>query len=130
MVKLKSSGFTIVELLIAIALFGIILPMFAVGINNLTVLNGRARNLALVNTLAQNRFELIRSTGYNSADLGAFDFTDELPSILPEPKTAEYVITNPETSVKEVTVTISYDDYGSTRTVEYKSLISELGIAQ
>ena len=86
MVKLNNSGFTITELLITLALFGIVTTMYAVGINNLTVLNNRARDLSLANTIAQNRFELIRSAGYNSAELGTTDFSSELPSILASPK--------------------------------------------
>lgn len=130
MVKLNNSGFTITELLITLALFGIVTSMFAVGINNLTVLNNRARDLALANTLAQNRFELIRSAGYNSAGLGTVDFSDELPSELASPKSASYTITEPETGIKLVTVNISYHDYGEPRQLTYQSMVSEIGVAQ
>lgn len=130
MVKLKSSGFTIVELLITIALFGVIVPLFTVGINNLTALNNRARDLTLVNTLAQNRYELLRSAGYNSISEGTFDFSGDLPTELAEPKSASYTVVSPTAGIKEVTVNISYHEYQGQRDVEYKSLISELGIAQ
>lgn len=130
MVKLNDKGFTITELLVTLALFGIVTTLFAVGINNLTVLNNRARDLALANTLAHNRFELIRSAGYNSANLGTYDFTSQLPVTLAEPKSASYTISQPATGVKLVTVNLSYQDYGQTRELTYQSYISELGVAQ
>lgn len=130
MLKLRAAGFTVTELLIAMALFAIVVPLFAVGINNLTVLNNRARDLSLANMVAQNQFEALRSAGFNSIEVGNYDFTANLPSTLAEPKIATYEVTAPETGIKEVLVTITYSDYGSDRTVQYKSLISELGVAQ
>lgn len=130
MLKLKSAGFTITELLIAMALFAIVVPLFTVGINNLTVLNNRARDLALANMVAQNQFESLRSAGYNSVSIGSFDFTANLPSTLAEPRSATYEVTAPRSGIKEILVTISYSDYGSDRVIEYKSIISELGVAQ
>jgi len=124
------NGFTITELLVAIALFAIVVPLMAVGINNLTVLNNRARDLALANTIAQNKVELLRSTGFNSLIAGTVDFSDELPATFSQPRSANYTITDDSSSVKEVTVIITYKDYGSTKTIEYKSAISELGVAQ
>ena len=130
MLKLRAAGFTITELLIAMALFAIIVPLFTAGINNLTVLNNRARDLSLANMVAQNQFEALRSAGYNSVNLGSHDFSANLPSTLAEPRTAVYEVTAPENGIKEVLVTITYTDYGSNRTIQYKSIISELGIAQ
>lgn len=130
MIKLKMAGFTIVEILITLALFGVIVPAFTVGITNLTAVNNRARDLALANMLAQNKVELLRSAGYNSVNLGTTDFSSELPSTLANPKSANYVVTNPSNGVKEVTVNISYKDYRTTKSVQFKTYISELGVGQ
>jgi len=130
MIKLKSAGFTVAEILIALGLFAVIVPAFTVGITNLTAVNNRARDLALANMVAQNKVELLRSAGYNSVVIGTTDFSTELPSTLGSPKSANYTVTAPETGIKEVTVNISYKDYRTTRDVQYKTYISELGVGQ
>lgn len=126
----QDEGFTIVELLLAIALFAIIVPAIVVGITNLTVINNRARDLALVNMLAQNKIEMMRSAGYNSVPTGTTSFSSELPATLASPKSAVYTVTNPSNGIKEVAITISYKDYQQTKTVRYKSIISEIGVGQ
>lgn len=130
MIKLKSAGFTIAEILITLALFAVIVPAFTVGITNLTAVNNRARDLSLANMVAQNKVELLRSAGYNSVSLGTTDFSSELPSTLGSPKSASYTVTSPETGVKEVTVSISYKDYRTTRDLQFKTYVSELGVGQ
>lgn len=111
-------------------MFAIIVPALIVGIMNLTAINNRARDLALVNMLAQNKIELLRSAGYNSVPTGTTSFTAELPNSLGSPKNAYYTVTNPSGGIKEVSLTISYKDYNTTKTVEYKSIISEIGVGQ
>jgi type II secretory pathway pseudopilin PulG len=126
----KEQGFTVVELVLTIAVFALVIPALVVGMNNLVVINNRARDLALVNMLAQNKVELLRSAGYNSAALGTTSFSSDLPTTLAGPKSASYTITNPEPSIKEIVVTISYKDYSQTKVVNYKTIISEIGVGQ
>lgn len=130
MVKQKDGGFTITEVLIALALFAIVVPLFTVAITSLTAINNRARDLSLANMVAQNKIEILRSAGYNSINEGTVDFTDELPSTLADPKSATYVVTAPATGLKAVAVTISYKDYKTTNTVQYETVVSELGVGQ
>lgn len=128
--KLQDEGFTIVELLLAIAMFAIIVPALIIGITNLTAINNRARDLALVNMIAQNKIEMLRSAGYNSIPTGTTDFSSELPATLASPKSASYTVANPSAGIKEVSITISYKDYQRTKTVPYKSIVSEIGVGQ
>ncbi len=128
--RTKESGFTVVELLITIGMCGVIIPALALGLLSLTVYNNRARDLALVNMLAQNKMEVIRSAGYNSLSDGTVSFTTELPNTLSKPKSASYTVSSPATNVKKVSVSITYTDYRTSRTITYESLISELGLGQ
>lgn len=133
MFNLRSStedGFTIVELLVTIGICGIMIPVLALGLTNLTLLNNRARDLSLANMLAQNKAELLRSSGYNSITVGTTDFSSELPSVLSSPKSASYIVSSPQTGIKKVDITISYKDVKTTRSVNYSTLISEIGINQ
>lgn len=124
------SGFTIIELLIAIAIFGIVIPSMATGINNLIVLNNRTRDLALANLIAENKAEQVRNAGFNGLTPGTVAFSSELPAELSSPKSGSYTVTIPNPGLAEVVVNISYKDYSQTRSLQYKTLISELGIGQ
>ena len=128
--KNTTSGFTVVELLVAITLFALIIPAMASGINNLTVLNNRAKDLALASLIAEYKIETLRSIGYNSVAVGTTDFSSSLPNTLASPKSATYTVTNPSSGIKQVVVTISYKDYSRTTTKSYTTIISELGVGQ
>jgi len=124
-------GFTVVELVIATVIAGIIIPAVAIAINNLAAVSHRARDLATANMIAQNKVESLRSAGYNSINTGSVDFTSELPSDMGSPKSASYVVSAPETGVKQVDVYVSYTDYGSApQNLTFRTYISELGVGQ
>lgn len=123
-------GFTIVELVIAIVLAGIIIPAVAIAITNLSVANKLARDQALANMLAQQKVETLRSAGYNSLNDGNTSFTSELPNTIGSPRSASYTISSPETGVKQVDINISYSEYNATKNLVYRSYISELGVGQ
>ncbi|MBA3757393.1 hypothetical protein H0X09_00800 [Candidatus Saccharibacteria bacterium] len=126
----NSVGFTIVELIITIVLMGIIIPAVAIGITNLAVINYQSRNLVLVNTLAQNKVETLRSFGYNSINNGTTAFTSEIPGTVGGPKSATYTITTPQTGLKQIDVSITFTEYKVSRTVAFRTYISELGVGQ
>lgn len=130
MFKKAEQGFTMIELLVAIAIFGIIIPTLTVGVNGLITINHRARNLTITNIVAENKIEELRSAGFNSLNVGTYTFTSELPAELSKPRSATYQITNPTAGINNITVTISYWDYNRTKTVVYKTVVSELGVGQ
>lgn len=125
----KQKGFTIVEMLVALALFAILIPALTLGISTLTQLNNRARDLTIISILAENKIESLRSIGYNSIVNGTTDFSTELPAELASPKSASYSVTE-NAGIKTIDVTISYTDYRNPKTIKYKSLVSETGVGQ
>lgn len=127
---IKQEGFTVLEMMITIALAGIIIPSISVAMTNINSINYRARNLALANMIAQNKVELLRSAGFNSVPVGTTVFTSELPNYFQSPKSANYVVSSSAVNLKNITVTISYNDQGNTRSISYKTFISELGVGQ
>lgn len=122
-------GFTVVEMLITLALFAMLIPTLTLGVSTLTQLNNRARDLTLISIIAENKIESLRSIGYNSIAVGSTTFTNELPAELASPKVATYTVTQ-GTGTKIINVSISYSDYRRTRTINYKSLVSETGVGQ
>lgn len=129
MVK-KSAGFTIIEILISLGVFALAIPAIAISIRNLIALNNRARDLSLINIIASNKAEQVRSAGFNSLAAGTVDFSNELSSEISSPKTASYTISIPSAGTAEMAITITYKDYNKTKTVNYKTIISELGVGQ
>lgn len=124
------SGFTVVELLLGIALFGIITPSIYLAILSINDVNDRASDLSYANLLAEAKLESLRSAGYNSLSTGTVSFSNELPATFTTPKNAEYTVTQPTLGLKRIDITIQYNDKGRTRTLKYASLMSELGVAQ
>lgn len=129
MVK-KQSGFTVIEVLIGIALFGIIMPSIIMAAVGIAQLNDRAADLTLANIIAERKIESLRSAGYNSLNLQTVSFEGELSSSFTAPRTASYTITSPATGVKQIDISISYRDGSQTRSLTFNSRISELGVAQ
>ena len=127
--KRDSKGFTIVEMLVALALFAIIIPAITLGLSTLTQLNNRARDLTLISIIAENKIESLRSMGYNSVVVGTTTFTSELPSEIASPKTATLTVAQ-GTGLKTIDVSIQYTDYRNSRTINYKSVIGETGVGQ
>jgi prepilin-type N-terminal cleavage/methylation domain-containing protein len=123
-------GFTIIELLVTIAVVGIMVPTLAGFVNTLNRFNDRARDLTLVNSLAENKIEGLRSIGYSGISNGTTSFVSELPASIGSPRTATYVVTTPNTGIKQVDLTITFNDHGSTQSVTYRTYIGELGVGQ
>jgi prepilin-type N-terminal cleavage/methylation domain-containing protein len=126
----STQGFTIVELVVSIAVFALLVPALASFLNLLSVLNDRARDTAIVNALAENKVESIRSANFVAATLGTHDFTSELPATITAPRSATYTVTSVSSSLKEVNLSVSYNDHGTTRTLTYRTYIGELGVGQ
>jgi len=132
------SGFTVVEVLITISVAGfILLGLFAMT-NSLNLVNDRARDLTLANALAEHEIESLRSIGFSGLVDGNYDYTDEMPPSLAEPRSATYTIStaldnasgSSMPNLKKIDMTLTYDDHGSTRSLFYTSYIGELGVGQ
>lgn len=126
----KSQGFTVIEVMIGIAIFALVVPSMILAIVSLNQLNDRASDLTYANILAENKIESLRSAGYNSLVDGTYDFTGDLTATFTKPRQANYIITTPENGIKVIEVNIKYTQSGIARDLQYKSMISELGVAQ
>jgi prepilin-type N-terminal cleavage/methylation domain-containing protein len=124
-------GFTIVELMVTVVLAGIIIPAIAIALNNLAVTNKLARDQALTNAVVQNKTESLRSIGYNAIPTGATaSFTTDLPATIGSPKSASYTVSTPSTGIKQIDASVSFTEYHTTKSLSYRTYISELGVGQ
>ncbi len=132
MLKLKngSKGFTVVEILLGIALFGVLIPAIVMGLNSVAILNDSSKDLAIANIYAENKMEELRSIGYNSISNGTVDITSTLPPTLGRARSGGYTISTPVSGIKEVTLFITIVHRGGTRTLNYRTNIGELGVGQ
>lgn len=128
--KKSDKGFTTIELLITIAIVGILVPTLAGFINTLNRLNDRARDMTIINSLAENKVEGLRSIGFSGLATGTSDFTSELPATIGGPRSATYTITLPSGAIKQVDLTFTYNDHGTSRTLNYRTYVGELGVGQ
>jgi prepilin-type N-terminal cleavage/methylation domain-containing protein len=128
--KKRQKGFTVVELVVTIVIAGIIIPSVAIALNNLAAINHRARDYALANNIAQNKVETLRSDGYNSISNGTVNFSSELPASMGTPRSASYTVTSPITGEKQIDISISFTEYNATRSLSFRTYISELGVGQ
>ncbi len=128
--KHKQAGFTAIELLVAIAVVGILVPTLVGFVNTLNRLNDRARDMAIINALVENKVEGLRSMGYTGLSNGTTQFTNELPASIGSPKTASYTVTTPNAGIKQIDATVTYNDHGANKTISYRTYIGELGVGQ
>lgn len=127
----KQSGFTIVELIVTLVFLGFVV----VGITQLYMsiqrIQERTAWLQIASHAAQTEIESLRNNNYSSLTGGQqIDFTSQLPSRLPNPKSALVAVSEPQAGLKRVDVTVSYGDHGDTRHVTLSSLIGVIGISQ
>ncbi len=123
------AGFSIVELILAIVVGATFLGSMSLVTNSYTNLGKRSRNLVLANAYAEAKVEGLRNTGYNSLNAGTTSLTAELPSQLPG-RSGSLVISQPQTGLKQLDVSISYKDGTISRTYTYRTYVGELGVGQ
>lgn len=126
----SSDGFTIVELLVSIAVAAIVITSLSQVTTSYLHVAQRGRYLNLANAYVEAKIESLRNTGYNGLVVGTSSLTSELPSQLPRGSSASMTITSPASGLKEVDISLSYSDQGLTNTYSYTTYIGELGVGQ
>lgn len=130
MARTRRAGFTVVELLLGIALFAILIPALINALNSIAAANDNTKDFAIANIVAENKVEELRSVGYNSINTGTTDFSSSLPAALGITKTASYVVTTPVSGQKHIVITITFKNRRGTQTLNYKTIVGELGVGQ
>ncbi|HSW85366.1 MAG TPA: prepilin-type N-terminal cleavage/methylation domain-containing protein [Candidatus Saccharimonadales bacterium] len=131
MKKLKSAaGFTLVELLVAIAVAAIVTASLTQVVTSYVHTAQRGRYLNLANSYAEAKSEKLRNIGYNGLAIGTSNLTSELPAQLPISRSASMTVSSSSTGLKQVDISITYKDQSLTNTVSYTTYIGELGVGQ
>lgn len=126
----SQSGFTIAELIIAIAVGAIFATILSLILIDQARLSQQGRDITLANSYAETRIETLRSAGYLNLTNGSTDITSDLPSELKPPRSGILTISDYATGIKQIDLSITYNDQGTQRTSNYKTLVGELGVGQ
>lgn len=127
----NNRGFTLVELLITIVVLGIVATTISSLFLTIQQTQRRTNFAETANRAGIRQIESLRNQNYNSLTPGeTINFTDELPSTLPNDRTGIIEISEPIPGLRRVDTTITYTFGGSEQTIRLSSLIGVIGITQ
>jgi type II secretory pathway pseudopilin PulG len=127
----NQAGFTLVEAAITVLVIGLIANSIGSLLVTTQQLQLQTRYLESATYAAQTEIESLRNMNYsNLVPGGTINFSDELPSDLPNGSTGTVAISEPVDGLRRVDVEITYPILDSSRTVRVSSLIGVLGITQ
>src|SRR4051812_16905486 len=113
MMKLKNAdGFTLVEVLVAIIVFGIVILSLSQVTTSYTHISKQGRFLNIANSFIEAKVEGLRNAGYNSLPTGTTNLTSSLSTQLPPSRSASMTVTQPSDGIKQVALQVSYNDQG------------------
>jgi prepilin-type N-terminal cleavage/methylation domain-containing protein len=128
--KQQTAGFTIVELVVTIALITIVagsITQLFVSVQRIQLQTGY---LDTASHAAQTEIESLRNSSYNSLTPGQnIDFSSSLPTSLPN-RTGTVAVSQPADGLRRVDVTVTYRYTTVTKTVQLSSLIGVIGITK
>lgn len=129
--KSDQKGFTIVELLVAILIIGIMTASISSLFISINSLQRKISQIDSATRAAQRQIEVLRNDNYGSLTAGeTIDFTDQLPTSLPKDRSGVVTVSEPTSDLKRVDVTVTYSDSGKQEKIVLSSLIGVIGITQ
>ncbi len=128
----NNTGFTIIELVVAMAFLGIVVVSVSELYATLRQANRAANNYTIATQAAQQLVEKFRNTNYNNIPIGTTDVTASTlatyPSLL-APRSATTTVTLVDANgLKQVDVAVSYKERTGIKNVQFSTLISYKGV--
>ena len=124
------SGYTLVEILLAIIVGGLLVGSANIIMVNQVNISQRGRDIVIANSYAEGKMEALRSAGFSGLTNGATNITSDLPSELAPPRNALLTVASQSTAIKKITLDVTYNDQGDSRSFQYTTFIGELGVGQ
>lgn len=135
--KKSQAGISLVELVIvagAVVFLGLLVMSFPSSVASIS----RSRHISIAKDIANRQVEELRKQTYGNLANGTNSFTDTNLSSLNQ-GTAAYEVSDcpvtvctdgQTTNIKQVKVTVSWDESGDTKKVEMDTLVGEGGVGQ
>lgn len=124
----NQQGITLIELVVTITFLGIAVGAVISTFALINRLSAQARNLASATQIAQQKIENYRNLAYSAIPNGTQDFSSELPSYLPGPKSATVLISELEPGLKKIAVTLNYHENDQPKAASVTTFVTERGI--
>ncbi|HVI60713.1 MAG TPA: type II secretion system protein, partial [Candidatus Saccharimonadales bacterium] len=127
----RQSGFTLVELLVTIAIVGITTASLASMFISIQKIQHQTLHVDGATRAAQREIESLRNDNYASLTPGqTINFTSQLPDNLPPGSSGTVQVSQPSNDLRRVDVTVTYKENGKQRNITLSSLIGVIGITQ
>jgi prepilin-type N-terminal cleavage/methylation domain-containing protein len=126
----NQNGFTVVELLVSLIVGALLVGSVNNIVTSQVYLSQRGRDLVMANAYAEKKIEELRSIGFLGLADGTTVITGELPTELNAPRTGTLSVSSYSGAIKQVDITISYNEQGATRSHSYRTFVGELGAGQ
>lgn len=129
---MSQSGFSIIEIAVAL----VVVSASIIALTNLFIttinLQRQTNRIDLATTIAEDKIESLRNNHYNSLALSppAIDFTNELPDELPSPRSATVTVSEPSSGIKQLDVSITYEERSGPKTIALSTMLGNIGIGQ
>ena len=119
-------GFSLLEVVIAVFLIGIIFVMYTAAVKNVS-LNRNAKDQEIALRIADTKMEALRNAGYANLPASG-SFSDPQMNTIPSGVGA-MAVSDFNAKTKQVTVTVSWSEpsIGSSRSVVLSTLITSMG---
>ena len=118
------------ELLVTMAVAAIVIGSLSQVVTSYVHVAQRGRYLNLANSYVEAKIESLRNAGFNSLSDGTTNVSAELSSQLPPVRSASLVISTPSAGLKQIDLTVSYNDQAQNNSISYTTYIGELGVGQ
>jgi type II secretory pathway pseudopilin PulG len=137
---LDQTGFTIMELIVAMAFMGIVLVSLTELFTGIRQINRAANNYTSAVEVAQQYMETYRNTPYANISTGTTNVTTAALSGYPNllsPRSATTIVTFVDTSgntqatdtgIKKVEMDVSYTDRTGVKQVQFTTQVAEAGL--
>lgn len=123
-------GFTLVELLVTIMVLSLVITSLGGLYYIMEISEVQSQHYDLAVRAARTEIEDLRNDGYDSLTPGTITFTSSLPAALPPGATGTVDVTEPDSGLRRVDVTVAYTDYGKPTTITLSSDIGIIGIGE
>ncbi len=126
----KEFGFTLVELVVSIAVIGIVVTSVVSLFGSIQSTQRRTAYTESATRAAQREMESLRNNNYNNLTAGqSIDFTSQLPLSLKD-RSGTVAVSEPSPGLKRVDISVVYYEGTSRQEINLSSLVGILGITQ
>lgn len=127
----NEGGFTLIEMIVTIVVIGFVIAGIGGLYYAMQVAEVQSQHYDMAVRAARTEIEQLRNNGYAALTPGStINFTSSLPLQLPSSKQGIVTVSQPADDLRRVDVTITYTDYGKSRTVTLSSDIGVIGLGQ